>query len=242
MRPARTSSSTVGETARSSSEPHSSCTAAAIRRRVSFCSPGTGRRSSSERSMEKMRASLLTVVRRRASVGCAVKTSCTSALASASCRSLALIPLAARFVIAWLSEPRRGAGASASSRARRRRTRSLSSARFMSWCQQVSIRTSSSSSRTSRSATRPASSSAAARVAVARAPAERDRAAMQLERGLALARADDLLEHAAQQRLVGDEALAGCGVDRGGVITPNYGTGADPRVSGARGDVHEVET
>ena len=33
MSPARTSSRTVGETARSSSEPHSSCTAAAIRRR-----------------------------------------------------------------------------------------------------------------------------------------------------------------------------------------------------------------
>ena len=216
MSPARTSSRTVVETVRSSSVPHSSWIAAAILRRDSSSSPGTGRRSSSARSSAKMRASLLSVVRRRASVGWAVMTSSTSASASASRSSVALVPPSASRAMASRSEPRRGAGAS------------LELARAQAPDpivvlgevhervparqhpdEQLDLRKVEPGDEAGQLVRRGG-------VAAARAPAERDRASMQLERRRALARADDVLEETAQQGFVGDEAAAGCGVKGSG--------------------------
>ena len=200
MSPARTSSSTVVVTARSSSETHISCTAAAIWRRRCSCLMRDGRRSSSSRSSAKMRASLETVVRRRASVGWAVRTRRTSAAASVCSSSSALVPSAASCATAACSEPRRGPGPSSSLRIRR--TRSRSSARFMSRNQRVSIRISSTMSPSSRPATSCASWSAA--------PASplRERSPSSIawrsssQRLGPLDGADDLVEDAAEQRLV----------------------------------------
>ena len=111
MSPARTSSRTVVETARSSSDApqllHRGGDPAA---RLLLLAGRPARRSSSERSSAKMRASLLTVVRRRASVGCAVMTSCTSAPASVSCSSLGARPAGreARDRVAQRAAARRG--------------------------------------------------------------------------------------------------------------------------------------
>ncbi len=91
-RPARTSSSTDGLTARSSSEPHSSCTVASSRRRPSSASSGRSARSSRSRRIPKTRASFSSVVRRRASVGWAVSTSSTAVPASVAASSGASTP------------------------------------------------------------------------------------------------------------------------------------------------------
>ena len=90
-------------------------------------------RSSSSRSTRNTRASLSIVVRRRASVGCAVITSRSSARSSSACSSSAVDARAGQRRDAPRASSRaRGAGASRASRRRRRRTRSLSSARLMS--------------------------------------------------------------------------------------------------------------
>ena len=77
-------------------------------------SPGTGRCSSRSRRRAKMRASFSTVVRRRASVGWAVMTSRSSARASISRSSAAVVPRSARCITAARSDPApRRAGARA---------------------------------------------------------------------------------------------------------------------------------
>ena len=101
-----------------------------LRPRACASSSASTSRSSSSRITANTRASLATVVRRRASVGWAVTTKRISACASSSCRLSALVPRAAMIPIASRSDPRRGAGSSLRSRVRIRRTRSLSSARF----------------------------------------------------------------------------------------------------------------
>ena len=133
MSPAWTSSRTVVEPARSSSDAHSSWTAAAIWRRDLLLLAGPAGARRARAAGRRSRASLSTVVRRRASVGCAVRTSRTSASRErvGSSRGARAAGRQPRDRVAQRAAARRGA--SASSRARMRRTRSLSSARFMSW-------------------------------------------------------------------------------------------------------------
>ena len=79
----------------------------------------------------------------------------------------------------------------------------------MSWCQHVSIRIEQLELWQVEPGDEPGELVGRRRVAVARAPAERDGAPVQLERRGSDGRADDVFEHAGQQRLVGHEAVAG---------------------------------
>ena len=113
-RPPRTSSSTVERPARSSSGPqllHGGQQPAA----ACASAPGTAARSSRSRRAPKTRASFSGVVRRRASVGWAVRTRRTSARASRAASSWAVVPSSRRRSTASRNGPARGAGASRAS-------------------------------------------------------------------------------------------------------------------------------
>ena len=178
---ARTSSSTVGDTARSSSEPHSSWTVGSSRRRASAHGHRRAARRGRAGRRRRARAS-------RASCGGAPRSGARSARGGPRRRRAARATLVGARrprrrggATASRSEPRRGAGASRASRARRRRTRSLSSARLMSWNQRVSERTSSSASSRSEAGDEGRELVGGAVVARAGAARELDRPLVQLE-------------------------------------------------------------
>ena len=105
----------------------------------------------------------------------------------------------------------------------------------MSWCQQVSIRIEQLELRQVEPGDEPGELVGRRGVAAARAPAERHGAPVQLERRGSHGRADDVLEHAAQQRFVAHVAVAGSGIEwRCGDQPAIYGSGARAPSTGGR--------
>ena len=88
----RTSSSGAGLTMRRSEVRHSSVISSRRRRRISRSSDGVSRGSSDRASRMAQRRSATRVVRRRASVGCAVRTGETSSRATSASSSSSLRP------------------------------------------------------------------------------------------------------------------------------------------------------
>ena len=126
----RTSSSGVGLTTRRSDVRHSSVISSRRRRRTSRSSDGVRRGSSSRASRTAQRPSATSVVRRRASVGWAVKTGATTSRATSASSSASVLPSRRNPATASATESSRTPSRAARSRRRNVRTRPRASARL----------------------------------------------------------------------------------------------------------------
>ncbi len=149
--PARTSSWGEGRSVREPRVATSAVTTSRIRSCARLRSPAPARGSPRASSAAEASARWSSTVRRRASVGWAVRTGMTSIRSRSACTSSGPAPAAASSATAAAREPSAG-GAPARSRARSERTRWTSSAVLMRWKNPVNASASIARSRSGRPA------------------------------------------------------------------------------------------